>query len=180
MKLILLVILFVHLCGFGLGAHGQAMFRGNPAHTGVYSGPAPRQFHRVKWKFPTGNRIVASPVIEGRTIFFGSDDGNVYAVDSETGRQIWKPKTRRRRSPTTQYSLAAGTVTFTPLMRRAAKRNGVSTAAKMRSFTIRLAFNRLRRLWTASFTPVAGTRSSTLWMRPAGRKSGDLITSLAG
>jgi len=62
--------------------------------TGVYSGPAPRQFHRVKWKFPTGNRIVASPVIEERTIFFGSDDGNVYAVDSETGRQMWKTKTR--------------------------------------------------------------------------------------
>ncbi len=120
MKLSLLVILFVDLCGFGLGAHGQAMFRGNPAHTGVYSGPAPRQFHRVKWKFPTGNRIVASPVIEGRTIFFGSDDGNVYAVDSETGRQIWKTKTRgpvsfrqRRRSRTGRSTLAATTGIFT-------------------------------------------------------------------
>jgi len=82
MKLPLFVILAVALCGRALSAHAQAMFRGNPAHTGVYSGPAPRQFHRVKWKFPTGNPIVASPVIEGRTIFFGSDDGNVYAVDS--------------------------------------------------------------------------------------------------
>ncbi|HEX4697248.1 MAG TPA: PQQ-binding-like beta-propeller repeat protein [Candidatus Udaeobacter sp.] len=94
MKLPLLLILSVDLYGLALSAHGQAMFRGNPAHTGVYSGPAPRQFHRVKWKFPTGNRIIASPVIEGRTIFFGSDDGNVYAVDNETGRQIWKTKTR--------------------------------------------------------------------------------------
>jgi eukaryotic-like serine/threonine-protein kinase len=70
------------------------MFRGNPAHTGVYAGPAPRQFHRVKWKLATGNRVVSSPVIAGKRLYFGSDDGNVYAVDSETGRQIWKMKTR--------------------------------------------------------------------------------------
>jgi len=113
MKLSLLVVLFVDLCGFGLGAHGQAMFRGNPAHTGVYSGPAPRQFHRVKWKFPTGNRIVASPVIEGRTIFFGSDDGNVYAVDSETGRQIWKTYTIPEK-PQQVGKNATGTALFKP------------------------------------------------------------------
>jgi eukaryotic-like serine/threonine-protein kinase len=94
MKLKLLLILITNIYSLALSAHGQAMFRGNPAHTGVYSGPAPRQFHRVKWKFPTGNRIIASPVIDGRLIYFGSDDGNVYAVDSETGHQIWKTKTR--------------------------------------------------------------------------------------
>jgi outer membrane protein assembly factor BamB len=72
----------------------QSMFRGDPAHTGVYSGPAPREFHRVKWKFPTGNRIVGSPVIQDKVVYFGGDDGNVYAVDSETGRQIWKTPTK--------------------------------------------------------------------------------------
>jgi eukaryotic-like serine/threonine-protein kinase len=72
----------------------QSMFRGDPAHTGVYSGPAPREFHRVKWKFPTGNRIVGSPVILDRFLYFGGDDGNVYAVDVETGRQVWKTRTR--------------------------------------------------------------------------------------
>jgi eukaryotic-like serine/threonine-protein kinase len=75
-------------------ADAQAMFRGNPAHTGVYAGPAPRQFHRVKWRFVTGNRVVSSPVIVGKTLYFGGDDGNVYALDSDTGRQIWKMKTR--------------------------------------------------------------------------------------
>ena len=72
---------------------GQSMFRGDPAHSGIYSGTAPRQFHRVKWKFATGERIVSSPVIEGKTIYFGSDDANVYAVDAESGRQIWKRTT---------------------------------------------------------------------------------------
>lgn len=73
---------------------GQNMFRGNPAHTGVYPGAAPREFHRIKWKFPTGNRIVGSPVIQDKVIYFGSDDGNVYAVEAESGRQLWKTATR--------------------------------------------------------------------------------------
>ena len=70
------------------------MFHGDPGRSGVYSGTEPRQFHRVKWKFPTGNRIVASPVIEGKTIYFGSDDGNIYAVDAESGHQVWKYLTK--------------------------------------------------------------------------------------
>ena len=74
-------------------AHGQSMFRGNPAHIGVYTGAAPRQFHRVKWRFATGDRIVSSPVFSNHTIYFGGDDGNIYAVDAETGRQIWKRPT---------------------------------------------------------------------------------------
>jgi outer membrane protein assembly factor BamB len=72
----------------------QSMFRGDANHSGTYSGPAPRQFHRVKWKFPTGDRIVSSPVIADKTIYFGGDDGNIYAVDAETGRQIWKCATK--------------------------------------------------------------------------------------
>jgi eukaryotic-like serine/threonine-protein kinase len=71
----------------------QSMFRGNPAHTGVYAGPAPRQFHRIKWKFPTGDRIVSSPVWSDGVVYFGGDDGNIYAVATETGRQIWKQAT---------------------------------------------------------------------------------------
>jgi outer membrane protein assembly factor BamB len=66
------------------------MFRGNAAHTGVYTGSAPRQFHHIKWKFPTGDRIVSSPVYSDKILYFGGDDGNVYAVDAKTGRQIWK------------------------------------------------------------------------------------------
>jgi len=86
--------------GIGLGAvamalsaHAQSMFRGDPAHSGTSNATAPRQFHRVKWKFPTGDRIISSPVAEGKVLYFGGDDGNIYAVDSETGRQIWKRTT---------------------------------------------------------------------------------------
>jgi eukaryotic-like serine/threonine-protein kinase len=73
--------------------NAQSMFRGNAAHSGVYAGAAPRQFHRIKWKFPTGDRIVSSPVWHEKILYFGGDDGNIYAVDAETGRQIWKRAT---------------------------------------------------------------------------------------
>jgi eukaryotic-like serine/threonine-protein kinase len=84
--------LVISLCLAGF-ANGQSMFRGNPAHLGVYSGSAPRQFHRVKWKFPTGDRIVSSPVFANNVIYFGGDDGNIYAVNAETGVQLWKHST---------------------------------------------------------------------------------------
>lgn len=82
------------LLGAALPCLASTMFRGGPAHEGVYKEEGPRQFHRVKWTFPTGNRIVSSPVMQGNVVFFGSDDGNVYAVDAASGRQLWKRATK--------------------------------------------------------------------------------------
>ena len=74
-------------------ALAQGMFRGGAAHEGTFRAEGPRQFHRVKWKFPTGDRIVSSAVFEDGVIYFGGDDGNVYAVDAAEGRQLWKYRT---------------------------------------------------------------------------------------
>ncbi len=71
----------------------QSMFRGDAAHSGTYPDQGPRQFHRVKWKFQTGERIVSSPVHADGVIYFGGDDGNVYAVDAADGHQLWKRRT---------------------------------------------------------------------------------------
>ncbi len=76
-----------------VGCTAQSMFRGDAAHTGVYSAAGPRQLHGVKWKFATGDRIVSSPVLQQGVLYFGSDDGNVYAVDAASGRQRWKYST---------------------------------------------------------------------------------------
>src|SRR5260221_3198402 len=73
----------------------QTMFRGGPAHGGVYAAEGPRQFHRVKWTFPTRNHVVSPPLMQGNVVYLGSDDANVYAVDARDGRQIWKYTTRR-------------------------------------------------------------------------------------
>ena len=71
----------------------QPMFRGDAAHTGVFRSEGPRQFRRVKWSFQTGDRVVSSAVISDGVLYFGSDDGNVYAVDAASGRQVWKRAT---------------------------------------------------------------------------------------
>jgi len=73
-------------------AGDPTMFRGDAAHSGRYDA-APRAFHRVKWTFPTGGRIVSSPVLHDGVVFFGGNDGNVYAVAAGDGRRIWKHAT---------------------------------------------------------------------------------------
>lgn len=84
MRSMVMVLIAAALC------QGQAMFRGDAAHSGVYPAPGLRQLHGLKWKFATGDRIVASPVWWEGVVYFGSDDNNVYAVDGATGRQNWK------------------------------------------------------------------------------------------
>jgi outer membrane protein assembly factor BamB len=74
-------------------AAAQSMFRGDAAHTGVAASQAPRSMPRVKWSFPTGQRLVSSPVWHDGAVIFGSDDGNVYAVDAASGRQRWMQRT---------------------------------------------------------------------------------------
>jgi outer membrane protein assembly factor BamB len=75
------------------GAYAQSMFRGDAVHAGVYRDQGPRAFHRVKWTFATGDRIVSSPVYAEGALYFGGDDGNVYAVSASDGRQLWKYRT---------------------------------------------------------------------------------------
>ena len=86
--------LLLALASLSCTAAIEPMFRGGPAHAGVATAQAPRKLTRVKWAFPTGNRIVSSPVLHAGTIYFGSDDGSVYAVDAASGRQRWKRATK--------------------------------------------------------------------------------------
>ncbi len=34
----------------------------------------------ISWEFETKDRIKSSPIVDGQTIYFGSSDGNIYAV----------------------------------------------------------------------------------------------------
>ena len=83
------------LIPFGLAAMtarpaaAQGMYRGDAAHSGVLPARAPRRFRRIKWSFPTGQRIVSSPVWHDGAVLFGSDDGHLYSVDAASGRQRW-------------------------------------------------------------------------------------------
>ena len=98
MKIFRFIVALLAFLASGV-CQAQSMFRGNPAHTGVYAGPAPGSFTGSNGNFlPAMDRLIASP---GATVFvyFGGDDGNIYAVATETGRQIWKQSHGRAVQP---------------------------------------------------------------------------------
>ena len=72
------------------------MFRGNLAHTGVYDAPAIETLPGVKWKFHTDGHVISSPAVVGNTVYAGSTDGHLYAVDVATGKARWKFATKSR------------------------------------------------------------------------------------
>jgi eukaryotic-like serine/threonine-protein kinase len=85
------VVLVLSAC-----AEDVPMFRGNLQHTGEYGATGVPTFTRIKWKFATHGQVISSPAIADGTAFVGSTDGNLYAVDLETGAQKWKFATRVR------------------------------------------------------------------------------------
>lgn len=71
----------------------SAMFRANPQHTGVYETRGVHKASQLKWKFKMGKRVFSSPSVADSVVYFGSGDGNLYAVEIQTGRERWRVKT---------------------------------------------------------------------------------------
>jgi outer membrane protein assembly factor BamB len=69
------------------------MFRGGPAHEGVYASTAPT-LRDVAWKFRTEGRVLSSPAVVGTTVYVGSTDGRLYAIDRSSGTERWRFQTR--------------------------------------------------------------------------------------
>ena len=66
------------------------MFKSDAALTGVYPVAPPRSFTGVAFTFRTGGPIRGTPTLAGNTLYFGSEDGYVYAIDARTGRERWR------------------------------------------------------------------------------------------
>ncbi len=66
------------------------MFRGDPAHSGVYDASGAPGLSTVKWKFKTAARIFSTPAVAGSAVYFGSSDHNLYAVNAGDGSLRWK------------------------------------------------------------------------------------------
>ena len=47
----------------------------------------------LAWSYATGNLACGSPAVVGKTIYAGSWDGNMYALDAETGAKKWSFQT---------------------------------------------------------------------------------------
>jgi outer membrane protein assembly factor BamB len=64
------------------------MFRGNAAHTGVYASTAP-SLSAMAWAFQTKGRILSSPVVHRGTVYIGSTDHRLYALNAADGVPKW-------------------------------------------------------------------------------------------
>ncbi len=100
---------FLLFCCVAVGEDAW-MFRGNPAHSGIYEAVGVVTLGGVKWKFHTGGMVISSPAVVQGKVYFGSSDGNFYAVSAESGAQQWKfdAKSRVPSSP----AVADGIVYF--------------------------------------------------------------------
>lgn len=50
---------------------------------------------RIKWEFPTQGLVFSSPALsqDEKVLYVGSEDGNLYALDTETGARLWSFQT---------------------------------------------------------------------------------------
>ena len=63
-------------------------FHGNQAQDGFVSGDLAEQLSLV-WRFKAGGEIKSSPAIADGRVYVGSWDKHVYALDVQTGKQVW-------------------------------------------------------------------------------------------
>ena len=79
------------VCALAAPAYAQvAMFRGGPSHTGHYHTRGVPAFGGLQWRVQTNGPVRSSPVEAGATIYIGSGDGNVYAINANTGVVRWR------------------------------------------------------------------------------------------
>jgi outer membrane protein assembly factor BamB len=70
-----------------------SMFRVGPAHTGVHRTAGIEASPTVRWTFATDGPVISSPAVTQTVVYFGSDDGAMYAVSREDGREAWRFET---------------------------------------------------------------------------------------
>lgn len=105
------IVILILMLALSQTVHAQdAMFRGNPQHSGVYVGVGMPRFSEVKWQFHTDGQVLSSPVAAGDTLYVGSSDHYLYALDLTAGTVKWKFKTDSR--ITSSPAVSGGVVYF--------------------------------------------------------------------
>lgn len=67
------------------------LFRGSPTQAGVAGSELPDALV-VKWKFQAKDSIESAAAIVGGTVYIGSMDENLYALELATGKEKWRYK----------------------------------------------------------------------------------------
>jgi outer membrane protein assembly factor BamB len=65
------------------------LYRGNAQRTGVFDFPAIRQQPDIAWQTKVSSTWLMPPVLADGTLYTGSGDGVIYALDVNTGQEIW-------------------------------------------------------------------------------------------
>ena len=87
------------------------MYRGNAGRTDEMPGPAPDLGNgvEIRWQFTSeAGDVRSSPAVADGTVYFGSNDGNLYAVSLQEGAEIWRFPTGNL--PHSNPAVADGTV----------------------------------------------------------------------
>lgn len=71
----------------------DAMFMATKNHKANYSSNSIINKPSLLWKFKTNGQILSSPIIENGTVFVGSNNSNLYAINAKTGEEKWQFKT---------------------------------------------------------------------------------------
>jgi len=110
---VLIFLAFFCFCTGVSAAQSGTLFRGDAARTGVYAGAAPKSIEHVLWEFKTGGRVISSPVVADGTVFVGSNDHFLHALDAGSGKELWKFQTGANVNSTP--AVAGGAVYFLSL-----------------------------------------------------------------
>jgi outer membrane protein assembly factor BamB len=65
------------------------LYRGNSQRTGVYPMSGIRQQPEVKWQTKVSSTWLMPPMLADGMLYTGSGDGVLYALNAETGEEIW-------------------------------------------------------------------------------------------
>jgi outer membrane protein assembly factor BamB len=71
-------------------ADTPTMFRGGPDMAGNYGSRSANWIDGVRFTVRTGGPLRGAPAVYRGTMYFGSADGNLYAVDAKTGVERWR------------------------------------------------------------------------------------------
>jgi len=69
------------------------MFMHNARHTGVYESMPVKQKPKLLWKVKTDGQVISSPVVVGQTVYVGSGDHKMYAINALSGEIKWEFET---------------------------------------------------------------------------------------
>src|SRR6185295_19272730 len=87
------IVVSVSACVDGQAAQlpgdNVAMFRGGAARNGVYAASAGQALAGLQWRFVTEGDVMSSPTVLGQTVYVGSGDGRLYALDRTAGTKKW-------------------------------------------------------------------------------------------